>query len=157
MNEWGYDDNDNSQSGENFSTPKELRDAYKKQGEKLDQALSFIEEMKTREQKRELSSVFESLGVPQAASVYQGEADPEKAKAWVESMRGVFGGTPAAQAAEPVQSAVSDDQQAALQRMTEAGQSGTPMGSFEAAQAGVGGADDLSSLLAAMKNLNMGG
>lgn len=157
MNEWGYDDNDNSQTGENLDGPKALREAYaalKKQNESLNEKLTgFLED----QQKQKLAGVFESLGVPQAASVYQGEADPEKAKAWVESMRGVFGGNAGAVDPAPVQSAVTDDQQAALQRMTEAGQSGTPMGSFEAAQAGVGGANDLDSLLAAMKNLNMGG
>lgn len=149
---WGYEDNANTEQGNNFDGPKPLRDAYnalKKQNEDLNQKLTgFLE----RESKRELASVFESLGVPGAATIYQGEPDPEKAKAWVESMRGVFG-TGSAQGIDPTPAApaISQDQQAALQRMTDAGQDGVPMGNMEAAVSAVGSANSINDLIAAFQ------
>lgn len=154
MSEWGYDDNDNAQTGEDLNGPKALREAYKKQGEKLDQALDFIKQMEERERKRELASVFENLGVPGAANVYTGEADPEKAKAWVDSMRGVFGGNagnPAPVAEQPTPPAMNAEQIAQYQAMNEVMQNGVPVGNFEAAASAVGSANDLNSLLAAMQ------
>ena len=146
---WGFENDDNAGQGENLDGPKALRDAYKKQGEKLDAALGFIEKMEQRERTRELSSVFESLGVPGAATVYQGDADPEKAKAWVESMRGVFG-SGSAQGINPTPAApaFTQDQQAALQQMTHAGSDGVPMGNFEAAASAVGQANSIEELIA---------
>lgn len=149
---WGYDDNANTDQGNTNNGPKALRDAYdalKKQNEDLNQKLTgFLE----RESKRELASVFESLGVPGAAQIYQGEPDPEKAKAWVESMRGVFG-TGSAQGNDPTPAApaFSQDQQAALQRMTDAGQDGVPMGNMEAAVSAVGSANSIDDLISAFQ------
>lgn len=145
---WGYDNTDASQ-GENLDGPKALRDAYaamKKQNEELNSKLtSFLED----QQKQKLAGVFESLGVPGAATVYQGDADPEKAKAWVESMRGVFG-SGSAQGIDPTPAApaFSQDQQAALQRMNDAGSDGVPMGNFEAAASAVGQANSIEELIA---------
>ena len=106
-----------------------------------------------------MRSVFENLGVPGAENLYTGEADPEKAKAWVESMRGVFGGnqggTPnvadTAVAAEPVLPA---SMQAQFQRLSEAGQAGQPTGNMEAAQASVGNASDINGIIEAFDRLN---
>jgi len=153
---WGYDDNDNASQGNanELTGPKALRDAYdamKAQNKELQEGLAAIQK-DLRDQK--LSSVFESLGVPGAATVYQGEPDPEKAKAWVESMRGVFGSgstqgqTPPVADQPPLLDAASQQQ---FERMTEAGQSGTPMGNMEAASAAVGNADNLNDLIAAFQ------
>lgn len=143
---WGYEDN--AGQGENLDGPKALRDAYaalKKQNEELNGKLtSFLED----QQKQKLASVFESLGVPGAAQVYQGDADPEKAKAWVESMRGVFGNGSAQGDPAPAAPAFTQDQQAALQQMTQAGSDGVPMGNFEAASAAVGQANSIDELIA---------
>lgn len=135
MSNWGYDDNDDAQAGENLDGPKALRDAYKKQGEKLDKALEYIEKMEQRDRENRLASTFESLGVPGAASVYQGDPDPEKAKAWVESMQSVFGGQ-VAHATDNTQSAqptLTPDQQSALQGFATAGNSTEEMTRYEQA------------------------
>jgi hypothetical protein len=145
---WGYESNE-SQTGNNLDGPKALRDAYDKlklQNESLNEKLtSFLED----QQKQKLAGVFESLGVPGAATVYQGDADPEKAKAWVESMRGVFGsGSAQGNTPTPAAPAFTQDQQAALQAVTQAGFDGVPMGNFEAAAAAVGQANSIEELIA---------
>jgi len=157
MNQWGYEENDATETGDNteLSGPKALRQAYeamKRQNDELNSKLtSFLEE----QTKSKMATVFESLGVPGAQDVYQGPADPEKAKAWVDTMRGVFGsnqgGTPPV-AEQPVEPALPASMQAQYQRMTEAGQTGVPMGNLEAAGAAVGSANNLSELIAAMQN-----
>ena len=150
---WGYDSNEGLDEAQ-ANGPKALRDAYKalkQQNEDLNAKLtSFLE----NQQKQQMGQVFTALGVPGAADLYTGEPDPEKAKAWVDSMRGVFGSGTAQGEATPVSTppAITDDQQAALQRMTEAGQAGVPMGNIDAAQAGVNGASNLQELLAAFQN-----
>lgn len=145
---WGFENNE-SQTGNNLDGPKALRDAYDKlklQNESLNEKLtSFLED----QQKQKLAGVFESLGVPGAATVYQGDADPEKAKQWVESMRGVFG-SGSAQGINPTPAApaYTQDQQAVLQQMTQAGSDGVPMGNFEAAASAVGQANSIEELIA---------
>jgi hypothetical protein len=76
-------------------------------------------------------------------------------------MRATFGsgnqGTPAA--VPPPAPALDAQVQQQYQQMNEAGQSGTPLGNFEAAGAAVSQANDLNSLIAAMaqaNNLNPG-
>lgn len=146
---WGFENTDNAQTGENLDGPKALREAYSKlkaQNEELNGKLtSFLED----QQKQKLAGVFESLGVPGAATVYQGDADPEKAKAWVESMRGVFG-SGSAQGIDPTPAApaFTQDQQAAMQRMSSAGSEGVPMGNFEAAASAVSSANSIDELIA---------
>lgn len=146
---WGYDDN--AGQGENLDGPKALRDAYaalKKQNEELNGKLtSFLED----QQRQKMASVFESLGVPGAASVYQGDADPEKAKQWVDTMRGVFGNGSAQGDPAPAAPAFTQDQQAAMQRMSDAGSEGVPMGNFEAAASSVAGANSIDELIAAFQ------
>lgn len=163
MTNWGFDENDNDGSGlgndSEMSGPKALRTAYEKQKAQIDDLTSKLTSFMEREEKAKLASVFENLGVPGAQNVYTGEADPEKAKAWVESMRGVFGGnqgeTPSvadtSQAAEPVLPA---SMQAQFQRMSEAGQNGTPTGNLEAAQASIGDASSNADIIAAFERLN---
>lgn len=118
--------------------------------------LARLDAMEKERKQEKLDSVFTSMGVPGAASLYSGEPDPEKAKEWVTTMRGVFGTgsvlgdepvTPA-----PVQPALTDEQQAQFARLNEAGQQGVPMGNFEAAASAVGQATDMASLIAAFSN-----
>jgi len=159
-NEWGYGNDDNAglDSDNEMTGPKALRDAYeamKAQNKQLQEGLASIQN-DLRAQK--VSSVFESLGVPEAAKVYQGEPDPEKAREWVNSMRSVFGSgdtqgsAPLVADSAPAAPALSGDQQAQLQRMTEAGQGGVPMGSMDAAFAAVGDATNLQALIAGFQN-----
>lgn len=157
--QWGYEEDTNGTDlgNDRNDGPKALRDAYaamKKQNDELNAKLTgFLEDQK----KQTLATVFQSLGAPGAENLYQGEADPGKAKAWVESMRGVFGGNnaqgtaPVADSA-PTTPALEPDTQAQYQRMTEAGQNGAPIGGFEAAQAAVNDATDLTGLIASFQN-----
>ncbi len=158
MTNWGYENNDdNTQAGNTPDGPKALRDAYdalKKQNEDLNSKLTSFLESQAKQQK---ASMFEALGVPGAADLYTGEADPEKAKAWIQSMQSVFGnagGNPAPVVnSEP---ALSDAQKHQMQMMSQAGQGEAALGSFEAAQTGIGGANSIDDLLVAMKNLQGG-
>lgn len=160
MTNWGFDENDTDGLGNDneLNGPKALRDAYaaiKKQNDELNAKLtSFLE----REEKQRVASVFENLGVPGAASVYQGPADPKAAEEWVNSMKQVFGGNqggtpPVADVTQepPVNGAIPPSMQAQFQRITEAGAQGTPQGNFDAAQSELGNATDLSGIIAAME------
>ena len=156
MSEWGFENSDGSANLGNNSDangPKALRDAYeamKKQNEELSQKLTSFLEEQTRSK---MATVFESLGVPQAAQVYDGPADPEKAKAWVESMRGVFGG--AAPAAEQsIEPKLPESMQAQFQRMSQAGADGQALGNVEAAHAAVNDANDVQAIINSFKNLH---
>ena len=162
MTNWGFEENDGSTEGQGNNSeldgPKALRDAYaalKKQNDDLNSKLTgFLEE----QSKSKLASVFENLGVPGAASVYQGPADPKAAEEWAKSMQQVFGsttqaGTPAVaeQAPEPTLPA---SMQAQFQRMSEAGQEGTAMGNMDAANAAIGNATSAADLKAVFDRLN---
>lgn len=165
MTNWGFNENDDDNSQGNdteLNGPKALRDAYaslKKQNDDLNAKLtSFLE----REEKQRVQSVFENLGVPGAASVYQGPADPQAVEAWVKSMQSVFGGnqggtptaadTPAEQAPQP--GAIPPSMQAQFQRMVEAGQDGTPAGNLEAAANDIGNASSSKDIIAAFQRMN---
>lgn len=158
MTEWGYENNENAQAGNTPDGPKALRDAYdalKKQNDDLNAKLtSFLED----QQRSKMAVVFESLGVPEAAKVYQGDADPEKAKQWVESMQSVFGGNvqgnPAStQASEPT---LTSAQQHQLSMMNQAGANEAALGSIEAAQVGLSSANSSADLVALMQKLQGG-
>lgn len=164
MTNWGFDtddneyDNDGQGNNTELNGPKALRDAYKKlqaQNEELNAKLtSFLED----QQKSKMATVFESLGVPGAQSVYQGPADPQKAKEWVDSMRSVFGGnqggTPPAVEEPPAVPTLPPSMQAQYQRFTEAGQNGTPAGNVEAAQSAINSASNIQDLMAAFERMN---
>lgn len=160
MTEWGYEDNNvNAQTGNTFDGPKALRDAYdalKKQNDDLSAKLtSFLED----QQKQKMAVVFESLGVPEAAKVYQGDADPEKAKAWVESMQSVFGGNvqgnPASNPQTP-EVGLTPAQQHQLSMMNQAGANEAALGSIEAAEVGLSSATSSADLVALMQKLQGG-
>jgi hypothetical protein len=151
---WGFENEEESQGNPNLSGPKALRDAYdamKQQNKDLSDGLAAIQK-DLRDAK--IASTFEALGVPGAKDLYQGDADPAKVTEWVTTMKNTFGGqnpgTP--EATPPVPEPILNGEQAAqFQRMTEAGQMGTPLGSMEQAQANVNDATDLSALIEAMK------
>jgi hypothetical protein len=155
---WGYDDNAQIEPGHNDGSPKALRDAYNALKNKYETEVGDLNTKLTgfiEEQRREkLSSVFSELGVPGAASLYTGEPDPEKAKAWATSMKAAFG-TGNAQGEAPVvpstEPALDAQVQQQYQQMTEAGTSGAPLGNFQAAEAAVGNATDFKSIMAAMQ------
>src|ERR1043165_6141340 len=87
---WGYDDNGSQEPGHNDG-PKALREAYAAQKAQNEQILQELAELRKERDSAKVSSVFSELGVPDAAKLYSGEPDPEKAKAWAESMKAVFG------------------------------------------------------------------
>ena len=156
MSEWGFDNSDNANlgNGNEAAGPKALRDAYeamKKQNEELSQKLTSFLEEQTRSK---MATVFESLGVPDAQNVYQGPADPQKAKEWVDSMRSVFGGGQPQAAEQAPTPALPDSMQAQYERLSQAGSTGTPLGNVEAAQAAVNDANDPQALINAFKRMN---
>lgn len=157
MSNWGFEDSDANGLGNSteLDGPKGLRDAYaamKKQNEELSaQLTSFLEEQKAEK----MAKVFESLGVPGAASVYQGPADPKKAAEWVQTMQATFGGGQPQQVADeqPAPPSLPASMQSQFERLTQAGSEGTPLGNVEAAQAAVNDANDLQGLINSFKNM----
>jgi hypothetical protein len=150
---WGYDDNaEQTEPGHNDG-PKALRDAYAALKAQNDQILAQLASVEKERTKEKLSSVFSELGVPGAADLYQGEPDPEKARAWAESMRAAFGSGSAQQAQTPADvptpPALDAQAQQQYQQMTEAGQNGNPLTSIEAAGVAITGANSLAELIAA--------
>ena len=158
MTNWGFEDNNAGDLGNNteLDGPKALRQAYeamKKQNDELStQLTSFLEEQRTAK----MAQVFESLGVPGAQAVYNGPADPAKAKEWVDTMAQVFGNGQPQQAAETVATppALPASMQAQFERLNGAGNDGTPVGNVEAAQAAVNDATDLKGLINSFQNMN---
>lgn len=157
MTQWGFEDeNDGQGNNSELNGPKALRDyaaELKRQNDELNSKLtSFLED----QAKEKMATVFTSLGVPGAQTVYQGPNDPQKAKEWVDSMRSVFGGdsqggNPATEAAVQ-QPALTDEQQKQFESFNQSGSNGQPMGNFEAAHAAVNDATDINSLIAAFQN-----
>jgi hypothetical protein len=152
---WGFENDDANQGDPTQNGPKALRDAYdamKQQNKELSDGLAAIQK-DLRDAK--LASTFEALGVPGAATLYQGDADPAKVTEWVTTMKNTFGGqtqgTPEATPQVPQAPALEGEALAQFQRMTEAGQMGQPLGTIEQAQANVNDATNLDALLAAMK------
>jgi hypothetical protein len=155
---WGFDDNDNAgQANDSASSgPKALRDAYtalQQQNKDLAASLATIQQ-DLRATK--VSGVFESLGVPAAAPLYQGDADPAKIQEWVTTMKTAFGsqGTPSVPNSVDPAPVLTGDAAAQFQRLNEAGQSGNPLGSMELAQAAVNDATDIQGLIANMARLH---
>ena len=153
---WGYDDNEQTEPGHNDG-PKALRDAYaaqKKANEEIMAELAAIRQERTVEK---VSSVFSELGVPDAAKLYTGEPDPEKARAWAESMRAAFGSGNAQVAngqvtnpdVVPTPPVLDEQTQQQYQQMASAGADGTPLNSFEASGLAINNATSIEELIRA--------
>lgn len=155
MTNWGFDESGNPiQDDNNSNGPKALRDAYDKQKERNDALEAQLNALKAEVTQQRVSSVFESLGVPGAASQYKGDADPEKIKEWVTTMQSVFGGTGApAPIDNAPQVTLQGDAAAELQRMNEAGVQGVPLGNAEAAHGRVNDANNIQDLINAWKTM----
>ena len=155
MTNWGFEDGNADQANHSEGTgPKALREAYeamKKQNEELASGLKAITDQLTAQR---VASTFETLGVPGAAKLYKGDADPEKIKTWVTDMQSAFGNSGTLSPSEPPPPLSDADQAAQFQRMSEAGQSGTPLGSAEQAMGRVGDAKTPQDLINAFKMLN---
>jgi len=102
--------------------------------ESLEGKLKAIETERAQEkanaEKAVKTATFESLGIkPTVASLYNGEANPDAIKSWVNDMRGAFGGAAPehgdqGQASQnQAQPGLTGDQQQQYQRMVESGQS----------------------------------
>ncbi len=160
MTNWGYE-NDNDLNGlgnENNDGPKALRDAYaalKKQNDDLNAKLtSFLED----QQKSKVQATFENLGIPGAAAVYQGPADPKAAEEWAKSMQSIFGGAPGGnpvvtEETEVEQPKLPASMQAQFERMTAAGSDGLPIGNIEAAAGSIGDASNTADIVAAFERM----
>ena len=163
MTNWGYENDDalNSLGNDNVNDgPKALRDAYaalKAQNEELNKKLtSFLEET----QKEKVQKTFENLGIPGAAAIYQGPADPKAAEEWAKSMQQVFGGAPGGNPVvtnetetEAEQPKLPASMQAQFERMTAAGQDGIPIGNIEAAAGSIGDASNTADIVAAFQRM----
>lgn len=156
MTNWGFDDSQTDDQGNNnFDSPGGLRQFAEKTQKENKELRDQLAQIQATLQTQSVQSVFNDLGVPGAASLYQGDADPVKIKAWVEDQRKIFGGTtqgtPEVTPAVNVPTdALSPDLQQQMEQFTNAGQSGTPLGSFEQAHANVNDATDLQGLINAM-------
>lgn len=156
MSNWGFEDDANDLGNDTeISGPKALRDAYNKQKERLDDLTQRLTSFMEREEKQQMATVFESLGVPGAQAAYQGPNDPQKAAEWVESMKQYFGGGQPQQAAEvqPITPTLPPSMQAQYERLSQAGSEGIPVGNVEAAQAAVNDANDPQALINAFRNM----
>jgi hypothetical protein len=152
---WGFEDDNAGQANHNEGNgPKALREAYeamKKQNDELSSGLAAITKQLNDQR---IASTFETLGVPAAAKLYQGDADPEKIKTWVDTMKTAFGNTGTSSPSEQTAPLDDPDLAAQYQRMSEAGQSGVPLGSAEQAMGRVGDAKTPQDLINAFKMLN---
>lgn len=151
---WGYEEN--QQQAQQLDGPKALRDAYEAQKKQNEEILAKLAAMETERAREKVSSVFSELGVPDAAKLYQGEPDPEKAKAWAESMKAAFGTSNTQEQTQasvtPTASPLGDaSTQQQFEQISQAGQGATPLGNFQAAEAAVGTAGNLNDLIAAFQ------
>lgn len=157
MTNWGFDDSaDPNLDPNNMNGPKALREAYDKQKQRNDELEAKFAALQADLNQQKVASVFNELGVPGAASLYKGDADPEKIKEWATTMKSVFGnGAPdpndTVPPVPPV--ALEGDQAAQLQRMNEAGQQGAPLGNAEAAFGRVNDATDIQGLINAWRTM----
>ncbi len=157
MTQWGYENsNEVPQAGNDseLDGPKALRDAYTALKKQNDEVTAMVSELLAEKKASQAAAVFESLGIPEAARSLA-PTDPTEAKAWAETMRTAFGGgnqggTPPVADTQPAAAPVlPPSMQAQFERMTEAGQNGSPLGNLDAAFNAVGDATDIQGLIAA--------
>lgn len=154
MTNWGFDDGQTDDQGNSNNGPGGLRQFAEKQQAENKELKDQLAQIQAQLRTQQLQSVFNELGVPGAVSLYQGDADPAKAKEWVDKMRSTFGGTtqgtPQTPEVEVQQPVLPDALQAQMEAFTNAGQSGSPLGTVEQAYANVNDATDLQGLINAM-------
>jgi len=157
MSNWGIEDDSANLGGNNEMTgPKALRDAYeamKQQNKELADGLAAVRRQLSQQT---VSATLSELGVPTAAaSLYTGDADPEKIKEWATTMRSVFGGqgTPSAPSDAPTSPAIGEEVARQLQSFNDAGASGTPLTNADAALGRINDATDIKSLLTAWSSM----
>lgn len=156
MSNWGIEDDSNLAGNTEDTGPKALRDAYtalKKRDEEKDQRIAALER---NLQTQQVQATLSELGIPAAAAAqYKGDTDPDKVKEWATTMQSIFGGG-TTQSTTPNTStppALDGDTAAQFQRLTDAGQQGTPLGNVESAAGRVADATDLKGLLAAWQTM----
>lgn len=149
MTNWGNENDDAANlDPNNANGPKALRDAYAALKAQNDELLAGFTAMQAEAKAAKVQNVFNDLGVPNAASQYQGDADPAKITEWVTNMKAAFGGSGTPVPDTSIPPAVPDANLEQFQRMTQSGQSGGPIGSVEYAQAGVNDAKSIQDLIA---------
>lgn len=156
MTQWGYENNDGTQAGNDseLDGPKALREAYAALKKQNEETMAMVSELLAEKKSAQTAAVFESLGIPEAARSLA-PTDPAEAKAWAETMRNAFGGgnqggtPPVADSTVPAAPVLPASMQAQFERMTEAGQNGSPLGNLDAAFNAVGDATDIQGLIAA--------
>lgn len=147
---WGYTDENEPQDQNLNNGPKPLRDAYKAMKDQNKELMDRLAALEQRAKQSTVADLIESQGVARsAAKYYQGDADPEHVTSWVNDLRGAFGGANPSTPEQAQQPVINQDQMNQYQRMTEAGQGGTPTGNMDAIAANLASAENLDQLLAA--------
>jgi hypothetical protein len=150
MSDWtetdDFDNDDSAESGnQGNNTIKALRDKQKADAALLKEMRKELDELRDVRKSSVVGEVLRSTGVnPAVAKFYNGDAEPAAVQAWVEENRELFGvQTEAASPGAPVQDAppaISPTEQAAYQRVIDAGVDGVPPSNYN---------DAMSALLAA--------
>jgi hypothetical protein len=157
--QWGFDPNLNDENTFQDTTPKGLRswaESVQKNNVALQQQLADVQKQLKAQS---ISSVFEDLGVPRsAASLYQGDADPEAIKSWVTNVKTAFGMGDAStgtieQPVTPTNPLLTPEAQAQLQNFNNAGSDGRPSTGLEDAQRGINTATSVQDLIAQFQKL----
>jgi len=159
MSNWGIEDDTNlAGTNDNLPGPKALRDAYEAQKQRTTELENSLATVQKQLRDQAVGATLSELGIPAtAAEQYKGEADPVKVREWAASMQTLFGGGSATSTPNPIDQGqpqgLDPATQQQLQQLSEAGQSGTPLGNAEAAHGRVNDATDLAGLLSAWQTL----
>lgn len=157
MNSWGIEDDTTGLGSDNEMTgPKALRDAYEAQKRKNEELANSLATIQRELTQQKVSATLSTMGVPTAAaSLYQGDADPEKIAEWVTTMRSTFGGGApnAPTSIEPPAASMDAETATRLQSFNEAGQSGTALTNADAALGRINDATDIAGLLSAWNSM----
>lgn len=149
MNSWGYDDDQTDGQPQNNGNSggglRQFAEQQKQENQALKDQLAAIQRELAMQK---VQSVFDSAGVPGAAALYQGDADPAKATEWINTMKSAFGASGGSPSTSTVQPVVTPDQAQQMQRMNEAGAAGTPLTSMEQALNQAGQVNNINDLIA---------
>lgn len=155
MNSWEYSDGTDGQPNNSGGSGDGLRkyaEAQSKENKELRDQLAAIQRDLAMQK---VQSVFDSAGVPGAAALYQGDADPAKAKEWVSQLQSVFGASGGVTPQVPTATQaplLSPEEQQQMQRMNEAGAAGTPLTSMEQAMNSAKQVTSMDELIANFQN-----